>query len=63
MEGTQRGTQLILAAASLPPHPLRPAGVMGDWWDHYSLWQNTLFNRLYQEDMGDLELLVHWPMA
>uniref|UniRef100_A0A8B9G6Z7 Sulfotransferase n=1 Tax=Amazona collaria TaxID=241587 RepID=A0A8B9G6Z7_9PSIT len=38
-------------------------GIMGDWWDHYSPWQNALFNHLYQEDMGDLELPVHWPMA
>ncbi|XP_065518858.1 sulfotransferase 1A1-like [Lathamus discolor] len=38
-------------------------GVVGDWRDHFSPWQNTLFNRLYQEEMGDLELPVHWPMA
>uniref|UniRef100_A0A8C4U0R2 Sulfotransferase n=1 Tax=Falco tinnunculus TaxID=100819 RepID=A0A8C4U0R2_FALTI len=31
-------------------------GVVGDWRDHFSPQQNALFNRLYQEEMGDLEL-------
>ncbi|KAM4637584.1 sulfotransferase 2B1 [Amazona ochrocephala] len=38
-------------------------GVVGDWRDHFSPWQNALFNRRYQEEMGDLELPVRWPMA
>ncbi|KAF1405176.1 Sulfotransferase family cytosolic 2B member 1, partial [Spheniscus humboldti] len=38
-------------------------GVVGDWRDHFSPLQNALFNRLYQEEMGDSELPVHWPMA
>ncbi|KAK0682219.1 ST2B1 Sulfotransferase, partial [Pygoscelis papua] len=31
-------------------------GVVGDWRDHFSPLQNALFNRLYQEEMGDSEL-------
>ncbi|NXJ89543.1 ST2B1 Sulfotransferase, partial [Corythaixoides concolor] len=50
------------AAAALPC-PLRPAGVVGDWRDHFSPRQNALFNRRYQEEMGDLELPAPWPMA
>ncbi|XP_040471080.1 sulfotransferase 2B1 isoform X2 [Falco naumanni] len=38
-------------------------GVVGDWRDHFSPQQNALFNRLYQEEMGDLELPMCWPMA
>ncbi|NXT91648.1 ST2B1 Sulfotransferase, partial [Anhinga rufa] len=38
-------------------------GVVGDWRDHFSPLQNTLFNRIYQEEMGDLELPVHGPLA
>ncbi|XP_074895888.1 sulfotransferase 2B1-like [Buteo buteo] len=38
-------------------------GVVGDWRDHFSPLQNALFNRLYQEEMGDLELPARWPMA
>ncbi|KAF1532432.1 Sulfotransferase family cytosolic 2B member 1, partial [Eudyptula minor] len=38
-------------------------GVVGDWRDHFSPLQNALFNRLYQEEMGDSELPVRWPMA
>uniref|UniRef100_A0A8C4U2D7 Sulfotransferase n=1 Tax=Falco tinnunculus TaxID=100819 RepID=A0A8C4U2D7_FALTI len=33
-------------------------GVVGDWRDHFSPQQNALFNRLYQEEMGDLELPI-----
>lgn len=47
----------------LPLHPLHPAGVVGDWRDHFSPLQNALFNRLYQEEMGDSELPTRWPMA
>ncbi|NXT56525.1 ST2B1 Sulfotransferase, partial [Pluvianellus socialis] len=38
-------------------------GVVGDWRDHFSPLQNALFNRLYQEEMGDSELPTRWPMA
>ncbi|NXJ63618.1 ST2B1 Sulfotransferase, partial [Rostratula benghalensis] len=38
-------------------------GVVGDWRDHFSPVQNALFNRLYQEKMGDSELPTRWPMA
>ncbi|NXU55857.1 ST2B1 Sulfotransferase, partial [Turnix velox] len=38
-------------------------GVVGDWRDHFSPTQNTLFNRLYQEEMGDSDLTTRWPMA
>ncbi|NXY89436.1 ST2B1 Sulfotransferase, partial [Alcedo cyanopectus] len=38
-------------------------GVVGDWRDHFSPQQNALFNRLYQEEMGDSELPARWPMA
>ncbi|NXD87946.1 ST2B1 Sulfotransferase, partial [Halcyon senegalensis] len=38
-------------------------GVVGDWRDHFSPQQNALFNRLYQEEMGDSELPTRWPMA
>uniref|UniRef100_A0A8C3KPJ1 Sulfotransferase n=1 Tax=Calidris pygmaea TaxID=425635 RepID=A0A8C3KPJ1_9CHAR len=31
-------------------------GVVGDWRDHFSPLQNALFNRLYQEEMGDSDL-------
>lgn len=49
---------------SLPVTPSPPsAGVVGDWRDHFSPLQNALFNRLYQEEMGDLELPARWPMA
>lgn len=51
------------AAAALLPRPLRPAGVVGDWRDHFSPLQNALFNRVFQEEMGDLELPARWPMA
>ncbi|NXI34066.1 ST2B1 Sulfotransferase, partial [Galbula dea] len=37
-------------------------GVVGDWRDHFSPQQNALFNRLYQEQMGDSELPTRWPM-
>ncbi|XP_064015850.1 sulfotransferase 2B1-like [Pogoniulus pusillus] len=38
-------------------------GVVGDWRDHFSPQQNALFNRRYQEEMGDSELSTRWPMA
>ncbi|KAM9374069.1 sulfotransferase 2B1-like [Phaethornis superciliosus] len=38
-------------------------GVVGDWQDHFTPQQNALFNRRYQEEMGDLELPARWPMA
>ncbi|NWR78760.1 ST2B1 Sulfotransferase, partial [Centropus unirufus] len=38
-------------------------GVVGDWRDHFTPLQNALFNRLYQEKMGDLELPTRWAMA
>ncbi|NXE16922.1 ST2B1 Sulfotransferase, partial [Lophotis ruficrista] len=38
-------------------------GVVGDWRDHFSPLQNSLFNRRYQEEMGDSELPARWPMA
>ncbi|NXX73971.1 ST2B1 Sulfotransferase, partial [Urocolius indicus] len=38
-------------------------GVVGDWRGHFSPQQNTLFNRRYQEEMGDTELPAPWPMA
>ena len=60
--GGMRGAP-ALAAASLPPCTLCPAGVVGDWRDHFSPLQNALFNRIYQEEMGGLELPMHWPMA
>lgn len=50
-------------AASLTPCPLCPTGVVGDWRSHFSPEQNTLFNRRYQEEMGDVELPTQWPMA
>ncbi|NXB90495.1 ST2B1 Sulfotransferase, partial [Vidua chalybeata] len=51
------------AAASLTPRALCPAGVVGDWRSHFSPEQNALFNRRYQEEMGDTELPSQWPMA
>ncbi|NXX99554.1 ST2B1 Sulfotransferase, partial [Centropus bengalensis] len=42
---------------------IRPAGVVGDWRDHFTPLQNALFNRLFQEKMGDLELPTRWAMA
>lgn len=50
-------------AASLTPRPLCPTGVVGDWRSHFSPEQNALFNRRYQEEMGDMELPSQWPMA
>ncbi|NWZ10112.1 ST2B1 Sulfotransferase, partial [Agelaius phoeniceus] len=38
-------------------------GVVGDWRSHFSPEQNALFNRRYQEEMGDTELPAQWPMA
>ncbi|NXQ27837.1 ST2B1 Sulfotransferase, partial [Alaudala cheleensis] len=38
-------------------------GVVGDWRSHFSPEQNALFNRRYQEEMGDVELPSQWPMA
>uniref|UniRef100_A0A8C9N0S1 Sulfotransferase n=1 Tax=Serinus canaria TaxID=9135 RepID=A0A8C9N0S1_SERCA len=38
-------------------------GVVGDWRSHFSPEQNALFNRRYQEEMGDTELPSQWPMA
>ncbi|NXU34124.1 ST2B1 Sulfotransferase, partial [Drymodes brunneopygia] len=38
-------------------------GVVGDWRSHFSPEQNALFNRRYQEEMGDVELPTQWPMA
>ncbi|XP_030313412.1 sulfotransferase 2B1 isoform X2 [Calypte anna] len=38
-------------------------GVVGDWRDHFTPQQNALFNRRYQEEMGELELPARWPMA
>ncbi|NXH22828.1 ST2B1 Sulfotransferase, partial [Bucco capensis] len=37
-------------------------GVVGDWRQHFSPQQDSLFNRLYQEQMGDSELPPRWPM-
>uniref|UniRef100_A0A8B9B7Y2 Sulfotransferase n=1 Tax=Anser brachyrhynchus TaxID=132585 RepID=A0A8B9B7Y2_9AVES len=38
-------------------------GMVGDWRDHFSPLQNALFNRVYQEEMHDVDLSVHWPMV
>ncbi|RLV92443.1 hypothetical protein DV515_00013780 [Chloebia gouldiae] len=50
-------------AAALTPHALCATGVVGDWRSHFSPEQNALFNRRYQEEMGDTELPSQWPMA
>ncbi|NXY20217.1 ST2B1 Sulfotransferase, partial [Atrichornis clamosus] len=62
-EGGRAGGAGGVAAASLSPCPLCPTGVVGDWRDHFSPEQNALFNRRYQEEMGDMELPSQWPMA
>ncbi|NXS58823.1 ST2B1 Sulfotransferase, partial [Brachypteracias leptosomus] len=51
----------VLAPSAASPS-LHPAGVVGDWRHHFSPQQNTRFNRLYQEEMGHLELPTRWPM-
>lgn len=51
---------------SLTPHcPLSPcpAGEVGDWHRHFTPQQNACFNRIYQEQMGDVELPMPWPIA
>uniref|UniRef100_A0A8C9MZN2 Sulfotransferase n=1 Tax=Serinus canaria TaxID=9135 RepID=A0A8C9MZN2_SERCA len=37
-------------------------GVVGDWRSHFSPEQNALFNRRYQEEMGDTELPAQWHL-
>lgn len=56
-----RGVRLRLQP---PRHPVPsvPAGVVGDWRQHFSPQQNARFNRRYQEEMGDVELPAPWPM-
>lgn len=49
--------------APVPPGPSHPAGVVGDWRDHFSPLQNALFDRVYQEEMPDIDLSVHWAMV
>ncbi|NWZ28255.1 ST2B1 Sulfotransferase, partial [Asarcornis scutulata] len=49
--------------APVPPGPSRPAGVVGDWREHFSPLQNALFDRVYQEEMPDIDLSVHWSMV
>ncbi|NXU79689.1 ST2B1 Sulfotransferase, partial [Oreotrochilus melanogaster] len=41
---------------------MRKGEVVGDWRDHFTPQQNALFNRRYQEEMGELELPARWPM-
>ncbi|NXE95089.1 ST2B1 Sulfotransferase, partial [Menura novaehollandiae] len=61
----------VMANYSLIPHEIMDhsqgcfmrKGVVGDWRDHFSPEQNALFNRRYQEEMGDTELPSQWPMA
>ncbi|XP_062442263.1 sulfotransferase 2B1 isoform X3 [Rhea pennata] len=40
-----------------------PAGVVGDWREHFSPRQTALFDRVYRERMGDAGLRAPWTLA